>query len=50
MNKELLVVDDNSDIRFLICSILKEKGFKNTELRKDLFGNDRMIKALKKIS
>jgi release factor glutamine methyltransferase len=31
-------------------SILKEKGFKNTELRKDLFGNDRMIKALKKIS
>jgi len=28
MNKELLVVDDNSDIRFLICSILKEKGFK----------------------
>jgi len=28
--------------------MLKEKGFKNIELRKDLFGNDRMIKVLKK--
>lgn len=26
--------------------MLKEKGFKNIELRKDLFGNDRMIKAI----
>lgn len=28
--------------------MLKEKSFKNIELRKDLFGNDRMIKVLKK--
>lgn len=26
-------------------SLLQNKGFKNTELRKDLFGNDRMLKA-----
>ena len=27
MNKEILVIDDNSDIRLLISSILKDKGF-----------------------
>ncbi len=27
MNKEILVIDDNPDIRFLICNILKEKQF-----------------------
>ncbi len=27
MKKEILVVDDNSDIRFLICNILKEKDY-----------------------
>ena len=27
MKKEILVVDDNPDIRFLICNILKEKGY-----------------------
>ena len=27
MNKEILVIDDNPDIRFLICKILKEKNF-----------------------
>ena len=27
MNKEILVIDDNPDIRFLICNILKEKHF-----------------------
>ena len=27
MNKEILVVDDNPDIRFLICNILKEQNF-----------------------
>ena len=27
MNKEILVIDDNPDIRFLICKILKEKSF-----------------------
>ena len=26
MNNEILVIDDNSDIRFLICNILKESG------------------------
>ena len=25
MNKEILVIDDNPDIRYLICNILKEK-------------------------
>jgi two-component system, NtrC family, nitrogen regulation response regulator NtrX len=28
MYKEILVIDDNPDIRFLICNILKEKNFK----------------------
>ena len=28
MNKEILVIDDNPDIRFLICNLLKEKNFK----------------------
>ena len=27
MSKEILVIDDNPDIRFLICSILKEQNF-----------------------
>ena len=27
MNSEILVIDDNPDIRFLICNILKEKNF-----------------------
>ena len=27
MNKEVLVIDDNPDIRYLICNILKEKHF-----------------------
>ena len=26
MNKEILVIDDNPDIRFLICNILKENA------------------------
>jgi two-component system nitrogen regulation response regulator NtrX len=28
MNKEILVIDDNPDIRFLICNILKEQNYK----------------------
>ena len=28
MYKEVLVIDDNPDIRFLICSILEEQNFK----------------------
>ena len=28
MNREILVIDDNSDIRFLICNILQESGYK----------------------
>ena len=27
MKKEILVIDDNSDIRFLICSILEENSY-----------------------
>ena len=28
MLKEILVIDDNPDIRFLICNILEEQNFK----------------------
>ena len=28
MYSEILVIDDNADIRFLICNILKENGYK----------------------
>ena len=28
MNKEILVIDDNPDIRFLVCNILEEQNFK----------------------
>jgi two-component system nitrogen regulation response regulator NtrX len=28
MENEILIIDDNSDIRFLICNILKESGYK----------------------
>ena len=31
MNKEILVIDDNLDIRQLISSILKDQGFKVRE-------------------
>ena len=27
MNKEILVIDDNPDLRFLICKILKEEKY-----------------------
>ena len=27
MKKEILVIDDNSDLRFLVCNILSEKNF-----------------------
>ena len=27
MKTEILVIDDNADIRFLICNILQENGF-----------------------
>jgi two-component system nitrogen regulation response regulator NtrX len=27
MKNEILIIDDNADIRFLICNILKEKGY-----------------------
>ena len=27
MNKEVLVIDDNPDIRYLICNILKDKNY-----------------------
>ena len=27
MHKEILVIDDNPDIRFLICNILKEQNY-----------------------
>ncbi len=27
MSAEILIIDDNSDIRFLISSLLKDRGF-----------------------
>ena len=27
MHKEILVIDDNPDIRFLICNVLQEQNF-----------------------
>ena len=28
MHKEILVIDDNPDIRYLVCNILEEQSFK----------------------
>ncbi len=41
----LLFFEINQYLGKETVDLLKEKGFKNIELRKDLFGNDRMIKA-----
>ena len=27
MNSEILVIDDNPDLRFIVCNILKDKSF-----------------------
>ncbi|MBA6155063.1 peptide chain release factor N(5)-glutamine methyltransferase [Tenacibaculum sp. S7007] len=43
--KGLLFFEINQYLGKETVDMLKEKGFKNIELRKDLFGNDRMIKA-----
>ena len=40
-----LYVEINQYLGKETISLLQNKGFKNIELRKDLFGNDRMIKA-----
>ena len=32
MFKEILVIDDNPDIRFLICNILEEQKFKSLKV------------------
>ena len=44
----MLFFEINQYLGYETVKMLKEKGFKNIELRKDLFGNDRMIKVLKK--
>ena len=41
----LLFFEINQYLGEETIKILAEKGFKNIKLRKDLFGNDRMIKA-----
>ena len=41
----LLFFEINQYLGKETVEMLQEKGFTNIELRKDLFGNDRMIKA-----
>tara|TARA_B110000902_G_scaffold45393_1_gene51032 strand:+ start:9377 stop:10267 length:891 start_codon:yes stop_codon:yes gene_type:complete len=41
----LLFFEINQYLGKETCALLHKKGFKNIELRKDLFGNDRMIKC-----
>ena len=43
----LLFFEINQYLGQETMALLKEKGFQNIELRKDIFGNNRMIKALK---
>ncbi len=40
-----LYFEINREFGFDTMNMLKEKGYSNIELRKDIFGNDRMIKA-----
>lgn len=40
-----LFLEVNQYLAIETTTLLKEKGFKKVELRKDLFGNDRMIRA-----
>jgi release factor glutamine methyltransferase len=50
LNKNgLLFFEINQYLGSETVKVLEQKGFKNIELRKDLFGNNRMIKALKSI-
>jgi len=42
----LLFFEINESYRNEVASLLKDKGFKNIELRKDMSGKDRMIKAV----
>jgi release factor glutamine methyltransferase len=41
----LLFFEINQYLGKETCDLLESKGFKNIQLKKDLFGNDRMIKA-----
>ena len=43
--KGVLFFEINQYLGKETCSLLQVKGFKNIQLKKDLFGNDRMIKA-----
>ena len=45
----LLFFEINQYLGKETVNLLESKGFKNIELRKDLFGNDRMIKASKRL-
>ena len=42
----MLYVEINQYLGEKTVGMFKEKGFKNIQLKKDLFGNDRMIKAV----
>jgi release factor glutamine methyltransferase len=41
----LLFFEINQYLGTETIALLQEKGFRNIELRKDIFGNDRMIKC-----
>ena len=43
----LLFFEINQYLGKETVAMLQEKGFRNIELRKDIFGNDRMVKVLK---
>jgi len=45
-NNGKLFFEINQSLGAEVCNFLKEKGFKNIELKQDLFGVDRMVRAL----
>ena len=43
----MLYFEINQYLGAALCKILEELGFKDIELRKDMYGADRMIRAMK---
>ena len=46
MKNEILIIDDNADIRYLICNILNEKGYNIRQAANYLQGADEIKKKL----
>ena len=44
MKNEILIIDDNADIRYLICNILNEKGYNIRQAANYLQGADEIKK------